>query len=168
MRLSITSLAVVVSLAVTGCTGTQGPQGEQGPAGPQGPTGPQGPQGPQGAQGAQGLVGMAGPEGPQGPMGGGLYVSKAAVYCKEVSPPGTSAAIAACNDANDLLVTGGCVDSSVAGSTGYFISESRPVGVAAGGPTAAWFCSWDKPTGAPTVDLQAAGAKATVCCIAVP
>jgi hypothetical protein len=112
---------------------------------------------------------MAGADGMQGAVGGGLYTSKAAVYCNEVSPPGTTKAIASCNDANDLLVAGGCVDATLSpsGSTGYFLAESRPRNVAGGGPVD-WLCAWEKPAGAPTVDLQAAGAKATICCITVP
>jgi hypothetical protein len=110
---------------------------------------------------------MAGADGMQGPIGGGLYSSKAAVYCNAVSPPGTTRAVASCNDANDLLVSGGCQDSTNGATTGYFLSENRPRNAAGGGPVD-WLCSWSAPPGTPNVDLQAAGAKATICCINVP
>lgn len=163
-----TSLLLAAVVALSACDGLQGPAGPRGPEGPQGPAGPAGASGPQGAQGPQGLTGMAGPIGPQGPIGGGRYVSKADVYCREASPPGTPRAEVECLDADDLFLTGGCVDSaSIPGSTGYYLLEARPRNVAGGGP-AGYACQWNKPTGAPTVDLQAAGAKASICCITVP
>lgn len=161
-----TSLLVLV-VSLSGCSAFQGPKGDTGPAGPTGPAGADGAPGPQGAQGAPGLTGAAGVDGMQGPVGGGLYTSKAAVYCNEVSPPGTTKAVASCNDANDLLVSGGCKDSTTGGTTGYYLSESRPQNVAGGGPVD-WLCSWEQPAGIPAVDLQAVGAKAIICCITVP
>lgn len=158
---------LVVFVVLSGCSALQGPRGDTGPAGPTGPAGADGARGLQGAQGAPGQTGMAGADGMQGPIGGGLYVSKASVYCNEASPPGTNQAVASCNDANDLLVSGGCVDAAAPGTTGYFLSVSRPRNVAGGGP-AEWYCIWSAPAGTPNVDLQAVGAKTVVCCINVP
>ncbi|MFT3714021.1 MAG: hypothetical protein QM817_40690 [Archangium sp.] len=162
-----TSLIVLVVFSITACSALQGPKGDPGPQGPAGPAGADGARGMQGAQGIPGNQGIQGMEGPQGMPGGGLYVSKTSTYCREAPPPGTSRATIECLDANDLLLTGGCVDSSTPGSTGYFLAVSQPTNVSSGGP-AGWACDWGKPSGAPVVDLQNAGAKAIVCCIAVP
>jgi Collagen triple helix repeat (20 copies) len=76
MRISITIVALVVTISLAGCSkgpqgpaGPQGPQGEQGPPGPQGAKGEQGGPGPQGPQGAKGEQGPPGPQGPQGAKG---------------------------------------------------------------------------------------------------
>lgn len=164
MRLA---LLFIATLSLVACSALQGPKGDTGAQGPKGDVGPVGPEGPRGAQGAVGATGAAGMDGAPGAMGGGLYVSKAAVYCRDVAPPSTEEAIAECLDNDDLFVAGGCNDASTAGSTGYFIATAQPTNVAGGGP-AGFKCVWGKPAGAPTVDLVAAGAKARVCCITVP
>lgn len=159
---------VALAFSLTACDGLQSPKGDTGPKGDPGPAGPEGLRGPQGPGGPTGATGEAGPVGPQGATGGGLYVNKSAVYCREASPSCPECqAVASCLDSDDLLVTGGCVDSSTPGSTGFFSVENRPRNVAGGGP-AEWLCSWGLPQGAPVVNLVTAGAKATVCCITVP
>lgn len=160
-------LLVAVVAAISSCSSFQGPKGDTGAQGPAGPAGPQGAEGPRGPQGAPGTMGAAGMDGAPGPMGGGLYTSKAAVYCRDVSPGTPTQAIAECLDANDLFVAGGCNDATTVGSTGYYLATARPTNVAGGGP-AGFECKWGAPTGTPNVDLVAAGAKARVCCITVP
>lgn len=163
-----TFLLILAATSLLACEQLQGPKGDTGPQGPAGPAGADGPRGAQGPTGATGATGEVGPMGAQGATGGGLYVDKAAVYCREAAPSCPQCqAVASCLDSNDLLVTGGCVDSTTPSSTGFFLAESRPRNVAGGGPSE-WLCSWGKPTATPVVDLVAAGAKASICCITVP
>ncbi len=167
MRTTLLALALSLS-ACDAFRGSKGDTGPQGPAGPAGPVGSEGPRGAQGPVGFTGATGEPGAIGPHGATGGGLYVDKTAVYCREAAPSCAECqAIASCLDSNDLLVTGGCVDSSTPSSTGYFLAENRPRNVSGGGP-AEWLCSWGSPVGTPAVDLRTAGAKASVCCITVP
>lgn len=81
--------------------------------GPQGPQGPQGERGPIGPQGIQGEVGPMGPQGPQGPAGSG-GVARDQIY-QNISTftavpgagnPGVEIE-AACNDSNDVMLSGG-------------------------------------------------------------
>jgi hypothetical protein len=87
--------------------------GGTGPAGPQGPAGAQGPQGPAGAQGPQGPAGAQGPAGPQGPAGTGVGggIDKSRMYQRIATADvafGPSVVIEAfCDDANDILISGG-------------------------------------------------------------
>ena len=160
---------VALAFSLFACDGLQGPKGDTGPKGDPGPAGPEGLRGPQGPGGNTGAPGETGPIGPQGATGGGLYVDKSAVYCREAAPacPGCISAVAGCLDSNDLFVGGGCVDGAPAGSTGYFLSESRPRNVAGGGP-AEFLCTWVPSSGTPVINLGDAGARASICCITVP
>lgn len=85
----------------TGPQGEPGLQGEPGPMGLQGLTGNTGAQGPQGLQGIQGLP---------GPSGTGLektrtYRTLSAMIPVPFGP--VTVAEAACNDSNDILISGG-------------------------------------------------------------
>jgi hypothetical protein len=120
--------------------------GDPGPAGSVGATGSQGP---------QGLTGV------QGPPGGGLYTSRADIYCNE-SAVGTTTGvlIATCDTPDDLPLTGACEES-----------ESTPVHLQTNGQIqnwpnsnpstpAEWMCGWTTasvPTG-----------RARICCIQHP
>ena len=160
---------VALAFSLSACDGLQGPKGDTGPKGDPGPAGPEGLRGPQGPGGPTGATGETGPVGPQGATGGGLYVSKTALYCREAAPSCPECqAIAKCLDANDLLVTGGCVDGAPAGSTGFYIAESRPRAATDSMSPSEWACTWSSPPNVPVVNLITAGAKATVCCITVP
>jgi hypothetical protein len=93
-----------------GPNGPEGPRGAKGDPGPPGPDGPQGIQGLQGPQGLQGQQGVPGPKGPPGPAA--AYGHKQDILRKEsrisVGAGLVATAVASCDRANDLLVTGGC------------------------------------------------------------
>ena len=153
-----------LALSLTACSAQQGPAGPQGEKGDTGATGPQGPQGAMGAQG------VPGPMGPAGATGGGLYVSRDAAYCETVAVTNTTLADAQCRDQNDLVITGGCETFVPNGTnvpppvtTGLF--ESHPLSLELSGLPGTWRCIWQ---GATIAELAAAGARAKVCCIAVP
>lgn len=158
-KLSIVALALLLA-ACSGITGPQGPQGEKGDTGA---TGAQGP------AGAQGPVGPQGPAGMTGATGGGLYVSRQSAYCKDGPAVGnTYEASAACDDQNDLLITGGCYDTSA--PAGVYPQRSHPgIGsVEQGGAPSFWSCTWGFAPGVTPTFPSAWGGKARVCCIAVP
>lgn len=99
-----------------GVAGAQGPPGPIGPAGARGERGPLGAAGPQGVQGIQGPQGLQGPQGIQGPAGppgpAGAYAGKNDLVRREhrvvLSPGLVGAAVARCDRATDVVVTGGC------------------------------------------------------------
>lgn len=95
-----------------GPAGPQGPTGAQGPAGVAGPTGATGPQGASGPTGAQGPVGPMGPAGPKGATGPGMSRAKSYEVVVTVTTGAfsgnTAYAVAACNDVDDILLSGSC------------------------------------------------------------
>lgn len=129
------SVALPGSPGSQGEPGAQGPAGAMGPAGPQGPKGdtgspgpagigvkgdqgdqgPAGPMGPQGPQGAQGPPGIQGPQGPAGASG--ASITRASVYTRGASCAQPLSGIVtcevACDDANDVLLSGACVTSGI-------------------------------------------------------
>ncbi|HET9992945.1 MAG TPA: hypothetical protein VFQ65_30625, partial [Kofleriaceae bacterium] len=121
-------------------TGPTGPEGPRGPKGDPGPPGPEGPQGIQGLQGAQGLQGQQGAQGPKGPSGPpGAYGQKTDLTRKEarVSVAGglVATAVATCDRAQDLLVTGGCYADP------QWLAQliaTRPVGITDASNPASW------------------------------
>jgi hypothetical protein len=93
-----------------GDTGLQGPQGEKGDTGPQGALGPVGAQGNPGPQGTSGQPGSVGPQGEQGPAGPGIdrshvYQNRSGFVVINFGP--ATEAYVGCNDANDILLSGG-------------------------------------------------------------
>jgi hypothetical protein len=102
-----------------GVPGAQGPAGPAGPQGPKGDTGApgkdgigtQGPQGPVGPMGPAGQPGAQGPAGPKGADGAdGTLITKSSMYVRASSLATSAAndAIAFCDDANDVVLTGTC------------------------------------------------------------
>lgn len=104
---------------IPGPPGEAGPQGQPGPMGLQGLTGNTGPQGPAGINGTNGIDGVNGAPGPQGlqgiqgptgPSGTGLdkarmYRTQSAMIPVPFGP--VTVAEAACDDGNDILISGG-------------------------------------------------------------
>lgn len=130
-----------------GPQGTVGEAGLAGPAGPPGPPGPHGPPGPQGVQGEQGPQGLQGPRGVQGPAGprgpAGSYASKSDPYLRQgqlsLGPGQAGAAVAACREARDLLLTGGC---RAAPSFVAVLTQAGPEHVTNPGQVATWRCEY--------------------------
>ena len=122
-----------------GPTGPTGPQGAAGPAGSQGSSGPAGPAGQQGPVGSQGPAGPAGPQGAQGPQGptgaDGVPQSKADLYERTSSSP-VGTVQACCDDANDILWSGGCYQG-----LGWGFREDRPLNSTNTSAPACWVCS---------------------------
>jgi hypothetical protein len=139
--------------------------------GPQGPEGPQGPPGIQGVQGSPGIPGVAGPPGIQGAQGGGLYVSRANVYCDTTlvsdAPPLSTALIASCRMPKDLPLSGSCAqanrDDAVLDTA--LADDWEVTGVTAFPAT--FRCAWAHAGVAIRLDTVP-GARAQICCIAVP
>jgi len=103
---------------IPGIAGQTGAQGIQGPAGANGLTGADGQAGATGSQGPSGTSGAQGPAGPQGLAGvagapGAGGIDKSRLYTKLAStttPPASFIAqeiVAYCDDANDVLLSGG-------------------------------------------------------------
>lgn len=140
-----------------GLPGPQGPQGLPGPEGPQGPAGAkgdpgspgaQGPRGADGAPGSPGGIGPMGPQGPEGPQGpkgdtgpAGLGLSKSAMYVRTkattINGWDTVGLGASCDDANDVLVTGGC---TLYAAGEIRLRETKPVNVSSTSQAAGWEC----------------------------
>jgi hypothetical protein len=137
-----------------GPPGIQGPPGERGERGPAGPEGPQGIQGLQGPQGLQGTQGTQGPKGPAGPPG--AYSSKDDLIRKDqrVSLAGglVATAIANCERATDLVITGGC--SSDPMWVGQLIN-AKPVGITDTRNPAGWRCDYRNTSATETIEVIA-------------
>jgi collagen triple helix repeat protein len=137
--------------------GPAGPEGARGAKGDPGPAGPEGPQGIQGLQGAQGLQGPQGAQGPKGPSGPpGAYGQKTDVTRKEsrVSVAGglVATAVATCDRAQDLLVTGGCYADP------QWLAQliaTRPVGLADASNPASWRCDYKNTSPSTTIEIVA-------------
>lgn len=143
-----------VGPAGVGPAGHEGPRGATGDPGPVGPTGPQGPSGVQGPQGIQGQQGTTGRQGPVGPSS--AYAVKADITRKEtrvaVGPAQVATAVATCERATDLLVTGGCYADP------QWLAQlvaARPVAISDGGAAASWRCDYRNSSPATTIEIVA-------------
>ncbi len=140
-----------------GGVGPVGPEGQRGAKGDPGPAGVEGPQGIQGLQGAQGLQGPQGAQGPKGPSGPpGAYGQRADLSRKEarVSVGGglVATAVASCEHARDLLVTGGCYADP------QWLAQliaTRPVGSTSGDSPASWRCDYKNTSPSTTIEIVA-------------
>jgi hypothetical protein len=137
--------------------GPMGPAGERGPKGDPGPAGPEGPQGIQGLQGAQGIQGQQGAQGPKGPPGPpGAYGNKTDLVRKEnrisVGAGLVATAVAPCDRASDLLVTGGCYADPQWMAQ---LVASRPVAMTDSTNPAAWRCDYKNTSPSSTIEVVA-------------
>lgn len=137
--------------------GPPGPAGERGPHGDPGPAGPEGPQGIQGLQGAQGVQGPQGAQGPKGPPGPpGAYAAKADLTRREhrisVGAGLVATAVASCERAMDLLVSGGCYADP---PWMAMLVASRPVAMTDRGNPAAWRCDYKNASPSSTIEVVA-------------
>jgi hypothetical protein len=137
--------------------GPPGPAGERGAKGDPGPAGPEGPQGIQGLQGAQGLQGPQGAQGPKGPPGpAGAYGHKSDLVRKDnrisVGAGLVATAVASCDRAADLLVTGGCYADPQWMAT---LVASRPVAMTAAANPASWRCDYKNTSPSSTIEVVA-------------
>jgi hypothetical protein len=137
--------------------GPAGPEGPRGPKGDPGPPGPEGPQGVQGQQGPQGLQGTQGPQGPKGPPGPvGAYGNKTDVVRKEarisVGAGLVATAVASCDRAIDLLVTGGCYADPQWMAQ---LVAARPVAMTDSMSPASWRCDYRNTSPSSTIEVVA-------------
>ena len=140
-----------------GETGAQGPQGTPGAPGPQGPAGQDGEPGAPGATGmtgAQGPQGLPGPQGPKGDPGATGTIQKSQIYTDLnvvfMPQPGTKPVVAAqCDDANDVLLSGGCQaelgGTGVAGLISSFPTYATDLNQSSG-----WSCQFAVASPAPS------------------
>jgi hypothetical protein len=137
-----------------GSAGPEGPRGAKGDPGPPGPEGPQGVQGLQGAQGLQGPQGTQGPKGPPGPTA--AYGTKQDIQRKEsrisVGAGLLATAVATCDRAVDLLVTGGCYADPQWMAQ---LVAARPVAMTDGGSPASWRCDYRNTSPSSTIEVIA-------------
>lgn len=137
-----------------GPPGPEGPRGAKGDPGPPGPEGPQGIQGLQGAQGIQGTAGVPGPKGPPGPSS--TYAGKTDPLRKEarisVGPGLVATAVASCERAADLLVTGGCYADPQWMAQ---LVAARPLAVTDGASPASWRCDYRNTSPSSTIEVVA-------------
>lgn len=138
-------------------TGPPGPEGSRGAKGDPGPPGPEGPQGVQGLQGAQGLQGPQGTQGPKGPPGpAATYGAKQDITRKEarisVGAGLVATAIASCDRAIDLLVTGGCYADPQWMAQ---LVAARPIAMTDGGSPASWRCDYRNTSPSSTIEVVA-------------
>lgn len=140
--------------AGVGPPGVEGPRGPKGDPGPPGPEGPQGVQGLQGAQGIQGPAGVAGPKGPPGPAS--TYAQKTDILRKEsrisVGAGLVATAVASCERAVDLLVTGGCYADPQWMAQ---LVAARPVAMSDGAAPASWRCDYRNTSPSSTIEVVA-------------
>jgi hypothetical protein len=158
-----------------GATGPAGPTGNDGPAGPQGVQGPPGPIGPpgargergvpgpagsQGVQGIQGPQGLQGPQGIQGPAGQpgppGAYAGKVDLVRREervvVGRGLVGAAVARCDRATDVVVTGGCsADPAWLGQ----LLAAQPFGLLDRAVQAGWRCDYRNTSDRNDIEIAA-------------
>ena len=140
-----------------GGVGPAGPEGARGAKGDPGPPGPEGPQGIQGLQGAQGLQGTQGTQGPKGPPGpAAAYGNKQDIQRKEsrisVGAGQVATAVASCDRAVDLLVTGGCYADPQWMAQ---LVAARPLAMADGGSPASWRCDYRNTSPSSTIEVVA-------------
>lgn len=137
--------------------GPPGPEGQRGPKGDPGPRGADGPQGVQGVQGPQGLQGTPGQQGPKGPPGpAAAYGSKSDIVRKEsrisVQAGLVATAVASCDRAQDLLVTGGCYADPQWMAQ---LVATRPLAMTDSGNPASWRCDYRNTSPSSTIEVVA-------------
>ena len=137
--------------------GPPGPEGPRGAKGDPGPPGPEGPQGVQGQQGPQGLQGPQGPQGPKGPPGpSAAYGNKTDIVRKEsrisVGAGLVATAVASCERAVDLLVTGGCYADPQWMAQ---LVAARPIAMSDGAAPASWRCDYRNTSPSSTIEVVA-------------
>ena len=140
-----------------GGIGPAGPEGPRGAKGDPGPPGPEGPQGVQGQQGPQGLQGPQGPQGPKGPPGpSAAYGNKQDITRKEsrisVGAGLVATAVASCDRAIDLLVTGGCYADPQWMAQ---LVAARPIAMTDGGAPSSWRCDYRNTSPSSTIEVVA-------------
>jgi Collagen triple helix repeat (20 copies) len=138
----------------TGPLGPEGPRGAKGDPGPHGPDGPQGIQGLQGPQGLQGTQGAQGPKGPPGPSA--AYGHKQDIHRREarisVGAGLVATAVASCERANDLLVTGGCYADPQWMAQ---LVATRPLAMTDNTAAASWRCDYRNTSPSSTIEVVA-------------
>jgi hypothetical protein len=140
-----------------GGVGPPGPQGPRGAKGDPGPLGPEGPQGIQGLQGPQGLQGQQGAQGPKGPPGpAAAYGQKSDIQRKEarisVGAGLVATAVASCDRAVDLLVTGGCYADPQWMAQ---LVAARPLAMSDGAAASGWRCDYRNTSPSTTIEVVA-------------
>lgn len=137
-----------------GPAGPEGPRGAIGNPGPPGPEGAQGPQGLQGPQGQQGQQGIQGPKGPPGPAA--AYGNKSDITRKEsrisVGSGLVATAVATCDRAADLLVTGGCYADPQWMAQ---LVAARPLAMNDVGTASGWRCDYRNTSPSTTIEVVA-------------
>ncbi|HEX2688424.1 MAG TPA: hypothetical protein VHN14_17460 [Kofleriaceae bacterium] len=137
-----------------GAPGMEGPRGAKGDPGPPGPEGPQGIQGLQGPQGLQGTQGTQGPKGPPGPAA--AYANKQDIQRKDtrisVGAGLVATAVASCDRAADLLVTGGCYADPQWMAQ---LVAARPVAMTDGATPSSWRCDYRNTSPSSTIEVVA-------------
>jgi hypothetical protein len=140
--------------AGVGPPGPEGPRGQKGDPGPPGPEGPMGPQGLQGVQGPQGQQGVPGPKGPAGPAA--AYGAKQDIVRKEsrisVGAGLVATAVASCERANDLLVTGGCYADPQWMAQ---LVAARPLAMTDNASASSWRCDYRNTSPSSTIEVVA-------------
>jgi hypothetical protein len=140
--------------AGVGPAGPEGPRGAKGDPGPPGPEGPQGIQGLQGAQGLQGTQGAQGPKGPPGPAS--TYANKQDLQRKEarisVEHGQVATAVATCDRAVDLLITGGCYADPQWMAQ---LVAARPLAMTDGASPSSWRCDYRNTSPSSTIEVIA-------------
>lgn len=140
--------------AGVGPAGPEGPRGAKGDPGPPGPEGPQGIQGLQGPQGLQGGQGAQGPKGPPGPPG--AYAQKQDLTRREarisVGAGLVATAIATCERASDLVVTGGCYADPQWMAQ---LVASRPIAMTDAAAAGSWRCDYRNTSPSTTIEVVA-------------
>jgi collagen triple helix repeat protein len=143
-----------VGPAGTGPAGPEGPRGAKGDPGPPGPDGPQGIQGLQGPQGLQGTQGAQGPKGPPGPTG--AYGNKPDIQRKEarisVGAGQVATAVASCDRAVDLVITGGCYADPQWMAQ---LVAARPLAMADAASPSSWRCDYRNTSPSSTIEVVA-------------
>jgi hypothetical protein len=140
-----------------GGVGPAGPEGPRGAKGDPGPPGPEGAQGVQGQQGPQGLQGPQGPQGPKGPPGpSAAYGNKTDIVRKEarisVGAGLVATAVASCDRAADLLVTGGCYADPQWMAQ---LVAARPVSMTDAAAPSSWRCDYRNTSPSSTIEVVA-------------
>lgn len=137
--------------------GPPGPEGPRGAKGDPGPPGPDGPQGIQGLQGTQGLQGSQGPQGPKGPPGpSAAYGIKSDLQRKQtriaVTAGQVATAIASCERAVDLVVTGGCYADPQWMAQ---LIAARPLALTDAAAPSGWRCDYRNTSPETTIEVVA-------------
>jgi len=137
-----------------GMPGPEGPRGAKGDPGPPGPEGPQGIQGLQGPQGLQGTQGTQGPKGPPGPTA--AYGNKSDIQRREsrisVGAGLVATAVASCERAADLVVTGGCYADPQWMAQ---LVAARPLAMTDGASPSSWRCDYRNTSPASVIEVVA-------------